>query len=66
MSDLGEQEYGSYDDYKFFVFFLVQMFIWYGWVYFVGYSFSIQSENKLMLLTFSVMLTILTIPVRLL
>lgn len=66
MSDLGEQEYGSYDDYKFFVFLLVQMFIWYGWVYFVGYSFSIQSDNKLMLLTFSVMLTILTIPVRLL
>jgi len=66
MSDLGEQEYGSYDDYKFFVFFLAQMFIWYGWVYFVGYSFSIQSENKLMLLTFSVMITILTIPVRLL
>lgn len=66
LADLGEQEYGSYDDYKFFVFFLVQMFVWYCWVFFVGYTFSTQSESKLVLLTISVMLTILSIPVRLL
>lgn len=65
LSDLGEQEYGSYDDFKFFLFFLVQMFMWYCWVLFIGYTFSVQSESKLMLLTISVMITILTIPVRL-
>lgn len=66
LSDLGEQEYGSYDDFKFFLFFLVQMFMWYCWVLFIGYTFSVQSESKLVLLTLSVMITILTIPVRLL
>lgn len=66
LSDLGEQEYGSYDDYKFFVFFLVQMFVWYCWVLFLGYCFCLYSESKLMLLTISIMLTILSIPVRLL
>lgn len=66
LADLGEQEYGSYDDYKFFVFFLVQMFVWYCWVFFVGYTFSVQSESKLVLLTLSIMITILSIPVRLL
>lgn len=66
LSDLGEQEYGSYDDFKFFLFFIVQMLIWYCWVLFIGYTFSVQSESKLLLLTISVMITILTIPVRLL
>lgn len=66
LSDLGEQEYGSYDDFKFFLFLLVQMLVWFCWVFFIGYTFSLQSESKLMLLTFSVMITILTIPVRLL
>lgn len=66
LADLGEQEYGSYDDYKFFVFFLAQMFLWYCWVFFIGYTFSVQSESRLVLLTISVMLTILSIPVRLL
>jgi hypothetical protein len=66
LADLGEQEYGSYDDYKFFLFFLVQMFIWYCWVIFIGYTFSMQSESRLMLLTLSVMVTIISIPVRLL
>ena len=66
VSDLGEQEYGSYDDFKFFLFLLVQMFIWYCWVLFIGYTFSLQSESKLVLLTVSIMITILTIPVRLL
>ncbi len=66
LADLGEQEYGSYDDYKFFLFFLVQMFIWYCWVLFIGYTFSMQSESRLTLFTLSVMLTILSIPVRLL
>ncbi len=66
LADLGEQEYGSYDDYKFFLFFLVQMLVWYCWIFFVGYTFSLQSESKLVLLTISVMLTILSIPVRLL
>jgi hypothetical protein len=66
LADLGEQEYGSYDDFKFFLFLLVQMLVWYCWIFFIGYTFSLQSESKLMLLTFSVMITILTIPVRLL
>jgi hypothetical protein len=66
LSDLGEQEYGSYDDFKFFLFLLIQMLVWYCWVFFIGYSFSMQSESKFMLLTLSVMITILTIPVRLL
>jgi hypothetical protein len=66
LSDLGEQEYGSYDDFKFFLFFLIQMFTWYCWVLFIGYTFSIQSDSKLILLTTSVIITILTIPVRLL
>jgi len=66
LSDLGEQEYGSYDDFKFFLFLLVQMLVWYCWVFFIGYTFSLQSESKLILLTLSVMITILTIPVRLL
>lgn len=66
LADLGEQEYGSYDDYKFFVFFLVQMLMWYCWVFFIGYTFVLQSESQLVLLTLSVMITILTIPVRLL
>lgn len=66
LADLGEQEYGSYDDFKFFLFFLVQIFIWYCWVFFIGYTFSVQSQSTLVLLTISVMLTILCIPVRLL
>lgn len=66
VSDLGEQEYGSYDDFKFFLFLLIQMFIWYCWVLFVGYTFSLQFESRLVLLTVSIMITILTIPVRLL
>lgn len=66
LSDLGEQEYGSFDDFKFFLFLLIQMLVWFCWVFFIGYTFSMQSESKLMLLTFSVMITILTIPVRLL
>ena len=66
LSDLGEQEYGSYDDFKFFLFILVQMLVWYCWVFFIGYTFSLQSQSVLMLLTVSVMITILTIPVRLL
>lgn len=66
LADLGEQEYGSYDDYKFFVFFLIQMLMWFCWVFFIGYTFSLQSESRLVLLTLSVMITILTIPVRLL
>lgn len=66
LADLGEQEYGSYDDYKFFVFFLIQMLMWYCWVFFIGYTFALQSESRLVLLTLSVMVTILTIPVRLL
>ena len=66
LSDLGEQEYGSYDDFKFFLFLLVQILIWYCWVFFIGYTFSLQSESKLILLTFSIMLTILLIPIRLL
>lgn len=66
LSDLGEQEYGSYDDFKFFLFFLVQMFMWYCWVLFIGFTFSVQSESRLMLLTLTIMLTILTIPTRLL
>lgn len=66
VSDLGEQEYGSYDDFQFFLFLLIQMFLWYCWVLFIGYTFSLQSESKLVLLTVSIMITILTIPVRLL
>jgi len=66
LSDLGEQEYGSYDDFKFFLFLLIQILVWYCWIFFIGYTFSLQSESKLMLLTFSVMITILTIPVRIL
>ncbi len=66
LSDLGEQEYGSYDDFKFFLFILIQMLIWYCWIFFIGYTFSLQSESKLILLTLSIMITILTIPVRLL
>lgn len=66
LSDLGEQEYGSYDDFKFFLFILIQILIWYCWIFFIGYTFSLQSESKLILLTISIMITILTIPVRLL
>lgn len=66
LADLGEQEYGSYDDYKFFLFLLVQVLAWYCWVFFIGYTFFLQSESKLLLMTLSVMVTILTIPVRLL
>lgn len=66
LSDLGEQEYGSYDDFKFFLFFLIQILIWYCWVLFLGYTFSLKSESFLVLLTLSIMITILTIPVRLL
>ena len=66
LGDLGEQEYGSYDDYKFFLFLLVQMLVWYCWVFFIVYTLSLQSDSKLILLTLSVIITILTIPVRLL
>lgn len=66
LADLGEQEYGSYDDFKFFLYLLVQMLVWYCWVFFIGYTFALQSESKLILLAVSVMITILTIPVRLL
>lgn len=65
-ADLGEQEYGSYDDYKFFVFLLVQILAWYCWVFFIGYTFFLQSQSTLLLMTVSIMVTILTIPVRLL
>lgn len=65
LSDIGEQEYGSYDDFKFFLFILVQMLIWYCWIVFIGYTFSLQSEGKLILLTLSIIISILTIPVRL-
>lgn len=66
LSDLGEQEYGSYDDFKFFLFLLVQILVWYCWVFFIGYTFFLQSESVLVLMTVSIMITILTIPVRLL
>ena len=66
LSDIGEQEYGSYDDFKFFLFILIKMLIWYCWIFFIGYTFTLQSESKLILLTLSIMVTILTIPVRLL
>lgn len=66
LADLGEQEFGAYDDYKFFLFLLVQILTWYCWVFFIGYTFFLQSESKLVLMTLSVMITILTIPVRLL
>lgn len=66
LSDLGEQEYGAYDDFKFFLFVLIQMLAWYCWVFFISYTFSLQSQGVLILLTLSVMLSILTIPVRLL
>jgi hypothetical protein len=66
LADLGEQEYGSYDDYKFFLFLLAQLFLWYCWVFFIIYTASVQSESRLVLLTLSVMIIILTIPVRLL
>ncbi len=66
LTDLTEQEYGSYDDYKFFLLLLVQILAWYCWVFFIGYTFFLQSESMIILMTFSVMVTILTIPVRLL
>lgn len=66
LADLGEQEYGSYDDFKFFLFLLVQILAWYCWVFFIGYTFFLQSESTLVLMTLSIMITILTIPVRLL
>lgn len=66
LSDLGEQEYGSYDDFKFFLFLLVQILAWYCWVFFIGYTFFLQSQSTLLLMTLSIMITILTIPVRLL
>lgn len=66
ISDLGEQEFGSYDDFKFFVFILTQTLVWYCWVFLIGYVFSLQAESKLILLTLSIIVTILTIPVRLL
>lgn len=65
LSDLGEQEYGAYDDFKFFLFILAQTLMWYCWVFFIGYIFSWQSETKLILLTLSVMISILMIPIRL-
>ncbi len=66
LADLGEQEYGSYDDFKFFLFLLVQILAWYCWVFFIGYTFFFQSQSTLLLMTLSIMITILTIPVRLL
>ena len=66
LSDLGEQEYGSYDDFKFFLLLLVQILVWYCWVFFITYTFFLQSESTLVLMTISIMITILTIPVRLL
>ena len=65
VSDIGEQEYGSYDDFKFFLFILVQILVWYCWVFFIGYTFSLQSESRLILLTLSIIISILTIPIRL-
>ena len=66
ISDLGEQEYGSYDDFKFFLFFFVQILLWYCWVLFLGYTFAVESNSFLNILTLTIMLTILLIPVRLL
>lgn len=66
VSDLGEQEYGSYDDFKFFLFFLVQLLVWYCWILFLGYTFSLASSSFLNLLTVLIMVTILLIPVKLL
>jgi hypothetical protein len=66
ISDLGEQEYGSYDDFKFFLFFLVQLFVWYCWIIFLGYTFSLVSNSFLNVLTVIIMVTILLIPVKLL
>ena len=66
ISDLGEQEYGSYDDFKFFLFFLVQLFVWYCWVLFLGYTFTLSSNSFLNVLTAIIMITILLIPVKLL
>jgi hypothetical protein len=66
ISDLGEQEYGSYDDFKFFLFFLVQLFVWYCWIIFLGYTFSLASNSFLNVLTAIIMITILLIPVKLL
>lgn len=66
VSDLGEQEYGSYDDFKFFLFFLVQILMWYCWVLFLGYTFTLESNSFLNILTLGIMVTILLIPVKLL
>lgn len=66
VADLAEQEYGSYDDYKFFLFLLVQILAWYCWVFFIGYTFFLCSQSTLLLMTVSIMVTILTIPVRML
>lgn len=66
VADLTEQEYGSYDDYKFFLFLLVQILAWYCWVFFIGYTFFLCSQSTLLLMTISIMVTILTIPVRML
>lgn len=66
VADLAEQEYGSYDDYKFFLFLLVQILAWYCWVFFIGYTFFLCSQSTLLLMTISIMVTILTIPVRML
>lgn len=66
LSDLGEQEYGSYDDFKFFLFILIQMLVWYLWILFIGYTFTLQSESKLILLTLTIMISILLIPIRIL
>ena len=66
VADLAEQEYGSYDDYKFFLLLLVQILAWYCWVFFIGYTFFLCSQSTLLLMTISIMVTILTIPVRML
>ncbi len=66
VSDLAEQEYGAYEDYQFFVLFLVQLFVWYCWVLFAGILIWGTGVNYLFFVITSVIITILTIPVRLL
>lgn len=66
ISDLGEQEYGAFDDFQFLLIFIVYVFSWYCWVLFSWYFLSLNSSSWLMLSTIIMTITILTIPVQLL
>ena len=66
IADLGEQEYGSFDDFQFLLIFMIYVFSWFCWVLFTWYFLNLNSSSWIILLVIIMTVAILTIPYQLL